>query len=186
MHPGRFLFFIRWFSAAGRTPGSRPGSARRRAGPQCRSAKHTAPSAAATKGLSAQNSAAWFAVVPLCATGWSVKPKPLHTSASANTTSHSVPLPGRCGVSNRNDAISASAPRKPTCTTPDSRGSAPACVSRSVTRMAAEYKNASRMQYPTPGASVRPPRSVSSATPSRHASAPNSTRRSGQRRLSAA
>lgn len=52
----------------------------------------TAPNSVAQAGLSAQNRPARSALVWLWATGYSVKPKPVHTMASASTIPHSIPV----------------------------------------------------------------------------------------------
>ena len=63
--------------------------------------RNTYPERAAPRGPKAENSPARSEVVPLCATGWSVNPKSLHTTANPRMTPHSEAVAGILGTSKR-------------------------------------------------------------------------------------
>ena len=100
-------------------------------------------------GLKAQKRLARLALMRLWATGCSVYPKPVHTTASAAIMPHSLPVWGRRGVSNINEAMRANKPRKPTSSTPRVKLSALWLV-RSMVMMPTAYRKADKMAMHSP------------------------------------
>ncbi len=112
------------------------------------------------------------AVVPLCATGWSVKPKPVHTTASARIIAQSRARVGiSSGCSKMSAATMASTAIVQTWAMPIASVSPPPWLSRSVSIIAPAYSSAVSIQSSSPGPMPAPGLSVSSPTPVSESSA---------------
>ena len=123
------------------------------------------PQIAAVSGFNPNRIPVVCALIFLCATGCSVKPRQVQISVSMSSIIHCVPVSGKCGVSKAKDTSSAVRPMKPTCKMPMLNAS---CffVQRSLRMIAQAKAKAAIQQRNSPSPKLRiPPFKVIIAMP---------------------